>query len=486
MKPRRSRKAELPPNAMGGGKSHAETAESAENAEFKMTELGSIPVDWEVKRLGDVSSLITKGTTPTSLGCDFEHYGINFIKAESISDNGDFISGKFAHIDEQTDVLLSRSRLKEGDLLFSIAGVLGRVALVTDEILPANTNQALAVIRLATNDAIDKRYLFFALKSEYLKDRVKEENVAAAQANLSLQDVNEFHIAVPPIAEQRRIAGALSDVDELISALGKLIEKKRNIKTGAMQQLLTGKTRLPGFGANSLRSNHSHAEAQRGRGIEFKQTELGPIPVDWEMKRFDKVFSMLRNNTYARESLTDEREGAFNIHYGDILVKYGALVDFEKDEVPCLKFGIEPNKDMLQDGDLIFADTAEDEMVGKAIEVTGVNGYRAVAGLHTVLCRPNASVFAPGYLGYYINSHAYHNQLLPLITGTKVSSVSRAGFASTYVCIPPFAEQKAIAAVLSDMDAEIAALEADRAKYERIKSGMMQELLTGKTRLKGE
>ncbi len=215
-----------------------------EVTEFKMTELGPIPKDWEVKRLGEVSSLITKGTTPTSVGCDFECYGINFIKAESISDTGDFIPEKFAHIDEHTDMLLSRSKLKKGDFLFSIAGVLGRVALVTDEVLPANTNQALAVIRLGSNNIIDKRYLFFALKSEYLRSRVKEENVAAAQANLSLQDVNDFHVAVPPLAEQQAIAAVLSDMDAEIAALEADRAKYESIKQGMMQELLTGKTRL--------------------------------------------------------------------------------------------------------------------------------------------------------------------------------------------------------------------------------------------------
>ena len=216
----------------------------AECAEFKQTELGPIPRDWDVKRLGEIALLITKGTTPTSVGCDFESYGINFIKAESISDNGDFIPEKFAHIDEHTDMLLSRSRLREGDFLFSIAGVLGRVAVVTDEVLPANTNQALAVIRLDINSTIDKRYLFFALKSEYLRNRIKEENVAAAQANLSLQDVNEFHVAVPTLAEQKAIAAVLSDMDAEIAALEAKRAKYESIKQGMMQELLTGKTRL--------------------------------------------------------------------------------------------------------------------------------------------------------------------------------------------------------------------------------------------------
>ena len=461
MKPPKSKMAELAHNATGGEKSHAETAESAE---FKMTELGPIPVDWEVKRLGDVSSLITKGTTPTSVGCDFECYGINFIKAESISDNGDFIPEKFAHIDEHTDMLLSRSKLKKGDFLFSIAGVLGRVALVTDEVLPANTNQALAVIRLGSNNIIDKRYLFFALKSEYLRSRVKEENVAAAQANLSLQDVNDFHVALPPLAEQRRIAGALSDIDELISALGKLIEKKRNIKTGTMQELLGMRNEECGM-----------------RNVPRRR--LAGFSGAWVEKRFDECFEIIGNNTYARECMCDDCGGVANIHYGDVLIRYGSVLDCSRTAVPSLINSIICRTDRLSDGDVIIADTAEDETVGKAIEIRGIEGRCAVSGLHTIACRPRFD-FAPGWLGYYINSSTFHDQLLPLITGTKVSSISKAGLRTTILNVPTIAEQRAIATVLSDMDAEIAALEAKRTKYESIKQGMMQELLTGKTRLK--
>jgi len=311
--------------------------------------------------------------------------------------------------------------------------------------------------------------------------------------------VRSLWISLPPLPEQKKIAEVLSDVDELLAAMTTLIEKKRAIKQGAMQELLTGKKQLVGFKnsessclcASVLKKDAGtveggfNTETQRRRGTEFKMTEIGLIPEDWEVKPFPECFSFIRNNTYARESLTDSIGSVANIHYGDVLIKYGSVLNFARDSVPYLKSGVKPNRDMLKNGDLVFADTAEDETVGKAVEVQGVQSRMVVAGLHTVACRPREGMFAPRYLGYYINSPAYHNQLLSLITGTKVSSVSRAGFLSTYVVLPPLHEQEAIAEVLSDMDAEIEALEAKRAKYESIKQGMMQELLTGKTRLKG-
>lgn len=209
----------------------------------------------------------------------------------------------------------------------------------------------------------------------------------------------------------------------------------------------------------------------------FKMTELGPIPEEWEVKPFSECFTLIRNNTYARECLTDHPGSVANVHYGDVLIKYGAVLDFAKNVVPYLKSDVKPNKDMLRDGDLVFADTAEDEAVGKAVEVQGLKSCAAVAGLHTVACRPHDGLFAPRYLGYYINSATYHNQLLPLITGTKVSSVSRAGLLATYVAIPPKGEQEKIAEALSDIDELISALGKLIEKKRNIKTGAMQELL---------
>ena len=217
----------------------------------------------------------------------------------------------------------------------------------------------------------------------------------------------------------------------------------------------------------------------------FRPSEVGPIPEEWEVKPFSECFTLMRNNTYSRDCLTDLPGTVANVHYGDVLIRYGAVLDFEKDSVPYLKSGVKPNKDLLKDGDLIFADTAEDETAGKAVEVQGVRPRMAVAGLHTVACRPQGEIFAPRYLGYYINSAAYHNQLLPLMTGTKVTSVSRAGFASTYVAIPPKSEQEKIAEALSDVDALLAAMTKLIEKKRAIKQGAMQQLLTGKKRLAG-
>lgn len=167
-------------------------------------------------RLGDVASKITKGTTPTSVGFNFVDEGINFIKAESISENGEFIENKFDHISNKCNEKLARSQLQENDILFSIAGVIGRTAIVKKEILPANTNQALAIIRVPTG-IFDYSFLMYALKSPLIIGQYEKQKQGVAQINLSLQNVSDFRIPKLSLADQRHIAAVLDRVSDLIA-----------------------------------------------------------------------------------------------------------------------------------------------------------------------------------------------------------------------------------------------------------------------------
>lgn len=217
----------------------------------------------------------------------------------------------------------------------------------------------------------------------------------------------------------------------------------------------------------------------------YKQTELGIIPEDWEVLSFSQVFDMYPNNTYPRDCMNDDHGTIRNIHYGDVLIKYPTVVDVDKCSIPYLNEGVKiKNQKFVQSGDVIIADTAEDETVGKCVEIKNAINAKIVAGLHTFFCRPIRK-FAIGWLGYYLNSSNYHNQLLPYITGIKVSSISRGSIQETKLLVPPVAEQRAIAEALNDIDGLIAALDKKIAKKRLIKQGAMQQLLTGKTRLPG-
>ena len=215
----------------------------------------------------------------------------------------------------------------------------------------------------------------------------------------------------------------------------------------------------------------------------YKQTELGIIPEDWEVKSFSQIFDMYPNNTFPRDCMNNSHGEVHNIHYGDVLIKYPTIIDATKCQMPYLNEDVKiKSHKVVQSGDVIIADTAEDDAVGKCVEVKNVSNEKIVAGLHTFFCHP-VIPFASGWLGYYINSSNYHNQLLPYITGIKVSSISRASIQETKLLVPPVAEQRAIAEALSDVDGLIAALDKKIAKKRLIKQGAMQQLLTGKTRL---
>lgn len=217
----------------------------------------------------------------------------------------------------------------------------------------------------------------------------------------------------------------------------------------------------------------------------FKDTEIGLIPEVWEINNLGKAFDFLPNNTLSRDALSLSGE-IKSIHYGDILTKYGAHVDVNKDTIPAIS---NPNyyaTTVAHDGDIMIADTAEDETVGKAVEVINVGTSYVVAGLHTIWLHPkNCESFYVGYLGYGFNATIYHKQLFPLMQGTKVTSISRSAIKKTFILTPPIAEQRKIFSALTSVDDLISALDKLIEKKKSIKQGTMQLLLTGKKRLKG-
>ena len=158
----------------------------------------------------------------------------------------------------------------------------------------------------------------------------------------------------------------------------------------------------------------------------------------WEQRKFYEIFKFMQNNALSRAELSNDYGEVMNVHYGDILVKYGEILDVKKDEVTYLLNSELLKKyqtSVLQNGDIIIADAAEDETVGKCSEITGLSNEIVLSGLHTIPCRPKEK-YAKGYLGFYMNSNAYHDQLLPLLQGTKVSSISKSAIQDTNIVYP--------------------------------------------------
>jgi len=437
---------------------------------FKQTEVGMIPSDWDVKPLDKFANLITKGTTPTSIGDNFVDNGVNFVKIESLTKFSEIDCTKVAYISENTHKKLFRSQLQTNDLLVSIAGALGRTAIVKQSDLPANTNQALSLVRLKKDCLLDVGYLKEWINSNIVQSFIADKTVVGAQPNISLQNVRDFPIATPPFEEQKRIAQALSDVDAVISTTEKLIAKKKALKQGAMQQLLTGKVRL-GFQTKDERRKtsdftcHSGAEGDRIQG-KYKMTELGLIPEDWQVKRLgDEV--ILSTETFesaqykkefyvGTENMLQDKAG---ITKNETVNPIGKAKGFKRNDIlmsnirPYLKKIWYANRDGICSNDVLVYRVAKN-----AIDSSF---------LYSILSDDN--FFA------YVMENA---------VGTKMPRGDKKIIREyLFACPPTKEEQTSIATVLSDMDSEIAALETKLAKYRQLKTGMMQQLLTGKIRL---
>ena len=169
---------------------------------------------------------------------------------------------------------------------------------------------------------------------------------------------------------------------------------------------------------------------------------MGIIPQEWEVKPFKNLGTFLRANTLSREHMNNVEGLALNIHYGDVLVRYGEILDCSKTAIPRVNNSCRETRlgDRLQNGDIVISDTAEDYTVGKATEVCNVGNNCVLSGLHTMAFRPPKETFALRYLGYYFNSPAYRAQLYSLIQGIKVCSISKSAISNTYIPVPPMEE----------------------------------------------
>lgn len=458
-----------------------ETASNADLIGFKQTEAGDIPLDWECHNFGDLVDY-KKGYAFKS-----EQYGETGTRIIRVSDTS------YADIKDESPVFISDKlaklyqawSLRESDLIFSTVGskppmydsLVGKAIYVTKKHEGSLLNQNAVRIRAKSKTEGIQALLLNHFRTERYIDFIEViYRGNANQASITLENLFEFKIPLPSFEkEQTAIANALSDVDALISELEKLIAKKQAIKTATMQQLLTGSTRLPQF-----------ASREDGTPKGTKPSELGEIPEDWEVKTYGEVFTFLSTSTNSRADLSEDGDFEY-VHYGDIHTEWNNKLDLNKERLPRISKNIVSSA-FVMDGDLIMADASEDyEGIGKTVEVFNVGDKQLVAGLHTFLLRDKEKVLADGFRGYLHSIPAVKSSFDRLATGMKVYGISKNNLSSVCIPVPSLEEQTAIATILSDMDAEIQALEQRLSKTRQIKQGMMQELLTGKTRLiKGE
>ena len=348
---------------------------------------------------------------------------------------------------------MKRFSVRPGDFIVSCSGTIGRIYQLPKSSPEGIINQALLKVTVDTR-IIEPQFFTSYFEWDRFQEKILESTQGGAMQNLvGMATFRKVPFIVPPIQEQRRIAEALRDSSELIDVLERLIAKKQAIKQGMMQQLLTGKTRLPGFSSEWV-------EALLGDHVLYVKTvALSRAELD--------TYSPLRY-----------------LHYGDIHTSDSVRLDAAHEKMPRASAAKAHSAGRLQVGDLVFADASEDSNgVGKSIEVVSIPESGVVPGLHTIAARFDKTVLADGFKAYLQFIPGFRDALLRLASGTKVLATTRKYISSVALRLPEVAEQHAIAAMLQDVGAEISALERQLENVRNIRQGMMQELLTGRTRL---
>ena len=410
---------------------------------YKRTAVGVIPEEWEVSSLADV----TETSRPISYGIvqtgQNVPNGIPCIRVVDI-DDGRISTDDLVRTSKEISDSYRRTVLRARDLVMPLRGKVGDVAEVDSNLDGANLTRGVALISVQRH--LSSSYFRHALSSPKARRRLEQSMNGSALQEIPIAALRSFQIAHPAsLEEQRAIATALSVVDALLTQLDRLIAKKRDVKQATMQQLLTGKTRLPGCSGEWLSVKAGEIGRFRGGSgfpTKFQGNGTGTLP-------FYKVSDM---NTPGNEVFMSH---ANNYIGSEIRAKLSATV-FPPMTIVFAKVGAAiflERKKLLR-----FASCLDNNMAGYV---------------------PEPGITDPRYLHYVFMSTA----LSDLVSTTALPSLNNRVLASMILRLPPIEEQTAIATLLSDLDAELAALEARRDKTRALKQGMMQELLTGRTRL---
>ena len=408
---------------------------------YKQTEVGVIPEDWNITQLGKLATFLSGGT-PSRSNDGYWEGDIPWISATSLRRFYIF----------RSDSNVTKEAVESGSKMAPIGSTLLLVrgsalhkeilsGLVTD---PVCFNQD--VKALIPSQMIDPKYLTFVTrgKADRLLKLVSSAGNTAGVLDTKL--LKGFSIPLPPTkAEQEAIAEALSDTDAWIESLEQLIAKKRRIKAGSMQTLLTGKQRLPGFvGEWEVKTLGDLGTWLKGSGVRKDESKSGTLPC----VRYGEIYTL----------------------HQDYIRKFHSSISRE----------VASTATQIRSGDILFAGSGETkEDIGKCIAYT--DDVEAYAGGDIVILRTKG--VSPKFLGFYLNTPDVSRQKSSKGQGDAVVHISATALSGISIKIPKSAEQTATAAILSDMDSELDALEAKLSKARQIKQGMMQELLTGKTRL---
>ena len=412
---------------------------------YKQTEVGMIPEDWFPTPLPDICWFQEGPGVRTH---QFRNSGVKLLNGTNIVNGEVRLDTTTRHISlAEASGAYKHFLVDAGDILLATSGITidklhEKVAIAQFEQLPLCMNTSTVRFKVYAQKIVDD-YLYFFLQSDLFKTQIERQATGSAQLNFGPSHLAKVMLPLPSLEdEQHAIAAALSDVDDLIGVLDTLIIKKRDLKQAAMQQLLTGKQRLPGFNDQ------------------------------WELKRLGDVADIDPDN------LGSDTPAQYAFNYISLEdVDVGSLRSYSEQV-----FGTAPSRARRRlKADDILVSTVRPNLQSHLLFASTQPDWICSTGFSVVRCRRQDAI--PGYVFFHLFGYTVTKQIEALLTGSNYPAINGKDVKALEIPIPSLPEQAAIVAVLSDMDAEITALSQRRDKTRALKEGMMQELLTGKTRL---
>jgi type I restriction enzyme, S subunit len=391
-----------------------------------------VPESWIVTPLNEITTEIGDGIHTTPKYVDHSEY--YFINGNNLN-NGQILFNENTKFVSKSEHQKLKKKLNKNTILMSINGTIGKLAFYNNEKIVLGKSAAY----ISINPEINKHFLYYLLQSTAIKEYFENELTGSTIRNLSLESIRNAPVPLPPKNEQRAIAEVLSDVDAMIEAQEALIEKKRLIKQGVMQELLTGKRRLPGFSG------------------------------EWEKLKIGDIARINRGTS--KSKFLNENGKYFLVDMGAIS-QDGQLIVTKRTNY---------SKDFLSKGNLVMPsdDIGGGKIIGKTAYIPEDKKYIFGDHIHILdIIKGN-----PLFISYMINSHSVNKEVKEKVSGSAQLGLSKSSVEEQSIFFPEIEEQKKIATVIKDLENEIVSHKEILDKYSSIKIGIMQELLTGRTRL---
>lgn len=407
---------------------------------------------WEQRKFSELTEIRSASRVHKE---EWQSSGVPFYRSSDVMAALNGTENEKAFISEELYEKLSAvsGKLEKGDVLVTGGGSVGKPYIVPNN-EPLYTKDA-DLLWIKNNENLDPYFVYTFFFSPTFTDYLNSVSHVGTIAHYTITQLGETPITLPCVSEQQKIGDYFRNLDNLITLHQRKCDKLIQFKAAMLQKM------LPQNGADKPE-------------IRFRGFTDG-----WEQRKLSDTLNFLSNNTLSRAELSEDTGTYKNVHYGDVLIKFGEYIDAQSTDLPYIADDEKAKKfesSKLQDGDIIIADTAEDEAVGKCVEIGNIGDLSIVSGLHTIPCRPKVK-FAPAYLGFYLNSASYHDQLIPLMQGIKVTSISKSAISDTMISAPTnLSEQGKIGQFFTQLDSLITLHQRKCDKYKSIKAGLIRKL----------